>query len=144
MRLTVSLLLWLIVGSAQPPQEAPATVYVYRPAESHSVRGHDLTILCDGQPLARLPYGRFFAAKIAPGEHFISDKRTRYHVKVKVESGGEYYVKAEWWMGTLTTKRVFSWVAPEQGRDDVKLLKPIDPGHITDHARVAVPGSDRR
>lgn len=135
------LLLW-----PQPAQaaEGTATLYVYRPAEGSAVVGvifsgqprNKITVACDGVELARLPVGQYFAAKLPAGEHFVSDKKyQRGGIRFTVEPGQSYYMMAQW-EGSLRNHPVLRMVQADQGRIDVQGLKPIEPGSISDRARV--------
>jgi hypothetical protein len=72
----------------------PATVYVYR-LHAYEWSKRKLTLVLDGTEFARLQDGRYLVMRLDPGEHLLPDKKAPFNIKLKLEPGKTYYVRAE-------------------------------------------------
>ena len=125
----------IVLLSLAPPASANdlATVYVYR-IEAFMLRYRKITTVLDGNEVVRLQNGRYFVMKLQPGNYLFSDKKAIYNIKLKLEPGKTYYVRAEFKGLKAKVQPMFSLVDPQSARDEIRELKPSDGGEVKNRA----------
>ena len=80
-------------------QEEPATVYFFR-LPNYAGSAAKMTIMSNGQPIARLRNAAYFKYVTEPGEYIFSlGYGSASNVRLSIESGKEYYIKCYFNMG---------------------------------------------
>lgn len=74
-------------------QEAPATVFIYRPQAVMKGRWIHPSIYCDGIELTRLYSGTYFRADAPPGKHIVTLGRTEVGQFVDMAPGKNYFFR---------------------------------------------------
>ena len=111
-----------------------ALVYVLRHREMNGALVKR-SVYCDEVEMAKIQNGRYFLAKIDPGQHVFRSTEKESGVVMNLEAGKKYYLRVEIVYGGGGR---MSLVAPEQGPYEVKKLKPIDADKIV-NKQVVVP-----
>jgi len=119
-----------------------ARVFVYR---HHKVYGAALEppVYCDGKEVAKMDNGRYFLLMLEPGAHSISSNSKKGIVELKFEAGKEYFIR-------VYLKSTYIWVGKgravlesnEQGKADLRELRPLTPSDVVDKIHVFVPQSE--
>ena len=118
-----------------------ARVYVYR---QHKMYGAALEppVYCDGKKVADMDNGRYFLLMLEPGVHSICSNSKKGMVEMMFEAGKEYFIR-------VYLKSTYIWVgkgravleSTEQGKADLRELRPLKPSDVLDKAHVFVPES---
>jgi hypothetical protein len=117
-----------------------ATVYIYEPPHKTMIGRVAPLIFCDEKPLAEIPGGRFFIAKLDSGVHtFRSKDRKKGGVEIDLKSAATYYLKVRLDADGYFLRYAGIELVPEaNGRYDIKQLKPIDKKDVKDETRVSL------
>jgi hypothetical protein len=111
--------------------DAPATVYIY---ELHHARTLGRTaphVYVDDTLLAALDGERYLIAQVPAGTHSFHSKNKRGGgVEIDLKPGETYYLRLELHEGVTIHGGHIVLVTPEEGRYDVKRMKPIKPADI--------------
>lgn len=130
--------IFLLLGSAAAADQS-SRVFVY--SEWETPARSWMTILCDGQAIAEVKRGFFFAVNLRPGRHFLSVS-DGVPVSVDVASDEEAFVRVDW---NQDVRRppipVLSSVAVDRAKKEMRFLNYVDRKRI--HS-MAVPGTDPR
>jgi hypothetical protein len=123
--------------STAPSQnsDSTATVYFYR-YKQFVGSALSPSVYCDQSELARMDNGRFFATKLAAGEHVFHSNDKQAGIDVALKSGQDYYIRVEIAAGVMKGHGRLILVAPEQGAYEIKNLKPLDRDKIRDTEHV--------
>jgi hypothetical protein len=119
-----------------------ATVYFYRLKESGPYIKTKTSVYCDDEKLAEIGNERYFAAMLEPGIHTFRSTDKQSGIEKELKAGEVYYVRIEM---NLTRIKLFrkppfrvATVEPEQGKYEVKRLKPISEGDVKNHEKVTL------
>ena len=114
-------------------------VYVYSQWETPARSW--MTVVCDGERIAEVKRGFFFAVKVRPGRHSLS-LADGVPVSVEVRPGGEAFVRIDW---NHDVRRrpipVLNSVGAEKASREMRFLSYVDAKRI--HS-TAVPTADPR
>lgn len=116
----------------------PATVYVYR-LHAYEWSKRKLTLVLDGQELVRLQDGRYLVMRLDAGQHLLSDKKAAFNIKLKLEPGKAYYVRAELKSWALSIQAKFSITEPTFGAEEIKALRLLDSDQVRNQTVVIEP-----
>jgi len=125
------------VPQSGAPAEAKVSVYIYR-YKQFVGSALQPSVYCDDAQLARMENGRYFTAKIDAGKHTFRSNDQQSGVELDLKAGQEYFLRVEIATGMLKGHGRLVLTAPEQGRFEVKGLKPLDEGKVADKTRVSV------
>lgn len=128
--------------AAAPASDASAskaTVYVYRYKQ---FVGSALapSVYCDGNQLARMENGRYFAVKVDPGKHTFTSNDKQSGIDLDLKAGQEYFIRVELAAGFAKGHGRLILMSSEQGSYELKSdkLKPLDADKVVDKASVSV------
>jgi len=123
--LLLTLLFLLPIPS--PLAQEKGTVYVYMPTHKKMLTRIAPSIYCDDVKIAEIPGGRYFKVRLEPGSHtFRSKDKKRGGVEIEVKSGETYYLRVKLDAdGYFLRFDGIELVPPENGRFDVKQMKPL-------------------
>ena len=97
-----------------------------------------MTLSLDGEPLAYIQNGRYFAVKVAPGKHVLTDKKPDDNIEFTVQPGKTYYMRAEIVeAGAFGFNARFSISDESTGQSDLRRLKPGDADQIRNPKLIA-------
>jgi hypothetical protein len=121
----------------QAPADAKVSVYVYR-YKQFVGSALQPSVYCDDNQLARMENGRYFTVKTDPGKHTFRSNDQQSGVELDLKPGQEYFLRVEIATGMWKGHGRLVLTAPEQGRFEVKGLKPLDEGKVADKTRVSI------
>lgn len=144
-----AILLTGLLAAAQEPantatpavegKASKATVYVYRYKQ---FVGSALapSIFCDGNQLARMENGRYFAARLEPGKHTFTSNDKQSGIDLDLKAGEQYFIRVEIAAGFAKGHGRLVLVPREQGSYEMKSdkLKPLDANKVGDKEVVSV------
>jgi hypothetical protein len=134
-----TLFLALLLTATSSGQDG--TVIVYRVGKFVG-SGLKPSIYVDGNQLARLGNGRYVSLHLAPGKHqFDSSMKKEPPVEVEVKSNETLYLEMVILTGTWRGGGRLIPVAPEDGKNALVKLKPMD-GTQADMAETSTPQSE--
>ena len=125
------------VTTPQSDASAQPTVYIYR-YKQFVGSALQPSVYCDEVQLARMENGRYFAVKLDPGKHTFRSNDQQSGVELDLKAGQEYFLRVEIATGMWKGHGRLVLTAPEQGRFEVKGLKPLDEGKVADKTRVSL------
>jgi hypothetical protein len=125
------------VPQSSAPAQSKVSVYVYR-YKQFVGSALQPSVFCDDAQLARMENGRYFTAKVDAGKHTFRSNDQQSGVELDLKPGQEYFLRVEIATGMLKGHGRLVLTAPEQGRFEVKGLKPLDEGKVADKTRVSV------
>jgi hypothetical protein len=107
-----------------------ATVYLYR-LRVYAASKRKMTLSLDGEALTYLQNGRYYAIKMKPGRHVLSDKKQTDNIEFNVEAGQKYYLRAEFAeAGIFGFNTRFSFSDESTGKSDLRRLMVGDANQI--------------
>lgn len=114
-----------------------ATVYVYRKEKAF---GYALepSVFLDGQRVAAMDNGRYFALVLEPGSHIVQSNEKESKIEQTFEAGKVYFAKINIVTGFAKGHGHIALVSEEQGRKDMARLKPLDAKNVEPSARDCV------
>ena len=120
-------------GTAAPgaAPDAKATVYVYRKG-GFAGCGVKPVIWCDEVLLAKVSCGRYFMARVSPGEHTFRSDNPESKISFEFGPGRTYYLRADIVPNTNHERGLLSVVDVEEGSLAVQSLKPLPREEIQD------------
>jgi hypothetical protein len=122
-------------GWGQQPEPPPntqvkATVYFYRERAFNAMLGK-MPIFMDENQIADLVNGRYFVANLPPGRHIFRCRTKLEAIAVDLKPGAEYYLRAELIQSFTKNHWRVIQVMNDQGKGDVRRLKPLEPKYIS-------------
>lgn len=120
-------------GSAAPGADpnAKATVYVYRKGGFGGC-GVKPVIWCDEALLAKVSCGKYFMARVTPGEHTFRSDNPGSKIAMPFGPGRTYYLRADIVPNALHERGLLFVTGDEEGRLEVQSLKPLPREEIQD------------
>ena len=130
-------------GAAAPRSKAApshanasqATVYIYR-SKQFAGGAFAPLVFCNDFELARMTNGRFLVAKFPAGQHAFRSNDNQEGIELDLKGGQDYYIRVEIAARMMKDHGRLVLVAPEQGGEDIKKLKPLDAANIEDNEHV--------
>jgi hypothetical protein len=124
-------------SAAAPSQRnaAQATVYIYRYKQFAGGALAPL-VFYDDFELARMTNGRFLVAKFPAGKHAFRSNDNQEGIELDLKGGQDYYIRVEIAARMMKDHGRLVLVAPEQGGEEIKKLKPLDAANIDDNEHV--------
>jgi len=123
-----------IVAPGTDPN-AKATVYVYRKG-GFAGCGVKPVIWCDEVLLAKVSCGKYFMARVSPGEHTFRSDNPESKISFEFGPGRTYYLRADIVPNTNHERGLLSVVDVEEGSLAVQSLKPLPREEIQDEKLV--------
>ena len=116
-----------------------ATVYVYR-YKQFVGSALSPSVFCDGNQLARIENGRYFAVKVDPGKHTFTSNDKQSGIDLEIKAGQDYFIRVDLAAGFAKGHGRLILMSPEQGGYELKSdkLKPLDEDKVVDKAAVSV------
>jgi hypothetical protein len=103
-----------------------ATLHIYRYRLSVGQAAHP-SVSCDAFTVAKIQNGRVYTMKVSAGRHSIATTGVSTAINVDTESGKEYFVRIDFPPNaSFATGATPVLVAPEQGREEIGKLHPLD------------------
>jgi Protein of unknown function (DUF2846) len=115
--------------------DGKVTVYVFR-HKNFSSRNMQPSVYVDGEEVARIDDGKFFAVKLTPGKHTVEVNKGHTGAEVEMKGGEEYYFRVEYIPGFLKARSKIDFIQKEQGAVEIKKMKPLEDKWIKDKTRV--------
>lgn len=110
-----------------------AKIYVYR--EGRFVGGGLMfEVLMNGERLAAIPSGTYYAALVRPGQYTLELDDKSSGARWQIEAGKAYYVRMEIVPGVFVGGARLTVVQPEQGSYEVEKLRAVTTTEIRNHA----------
>jgi hypothetical protein len=131
MRVTIhiglSLLLALVPFAGSGAEVRPTgTVHIYRYRLTVGQASHPI-VSCDAFPVVKIQNGRVYTMKVSAGRHSFTTEGPQPGADVDVEAGKEYFVRVDYSANaTFAVHATPVLVAPEQGRNEIAKLRPLD------------------
>jgi Protein of unknown function (DUF2846) len=125
-------------GNTGITHDGKAKVYFYR-YKQFTGAALEPSVYCDEIQLARMDNGRYFVAQLDPGVHTLRANDKQSGIELKLEPGGDYYVRIELVTGFWKGHGRLVSVPREQGSFEVRKLKPLASEKIKDPSRVSAP-----
>jgi hypothetical protein len=137
-------------SDASPPPSAPvstepsgpasadgskATVYVFR-HKNFSSRNMQPSVYVDGEEVARMDDGKYFAIRLTPGKHSVEVNKGHSGAQIDMKAGEEYYFRIDYTTGFLKSRSKIDFLQKEQGALEIKKMKPLEDKWIKDRTRV--------
>lgn len=124
-------------GTAAPGADpnAKATVHVYRKA-GFAGCGVKPVIWCDEVLLAKVSCGKYFIARVSPGEHTFRSDNPQSKISMKFGPGRTYYLRADTVPNTFHERGLLFVAGVEEGSLAVQSLKPLLREEIQDEKLV--------
>jgi hypothetical protein len=111
-------------SSAQAP--AQATIHIYRYKLTVGTAAHP-TVSCDAYPIVRIQNGRVYTLKVSPGRHSFTTADDITGIDVDMDAGKDYFVRIDYPPNSQFAVHASPvLVAPDQGREEIKKLRPLD------------------
>lgn len=123
----LTLLFCFAVANAQTETKGEATIFVYRNFY-HTTFGRSApTVTINGEKIAVIDEGRYFAARTAPGFVVVScGKKKENRVEVETVAGGVYYFRIRAHPGTLFARFELFRVTIDEVKRDAEKLRHIE------------------
>jgi hypothetical protein len=116
-------------GAGSPSSDPRAVLHFYRErAFTGSLR--KMPVYIDGVKVADLVNGRQFSTPVDPGKHVFRCQTKDDAIQVNIESGRQYYLRAELVQSFTKNHWRIVQMSDQQGELDVERLKPLDPTDI--------------
>jgi len=131
---SLSSVVGLEVPTNNPTKADRATLHFYR-ERALSASARKMPIYIDEIQVADLVNGRQFSMVIDAGKHVFRCRTKPEAIKLEIEPGKEYYLRAEFIQGFIGNRWRIVEMSKEQGEADVQRLKPLDVTDITPLAR---------
>jgi len=114
-----------------------ATVYVYR-KKNFNTRNMQPSVYLDGEEVARMDDGKFFAIKLEPGKHRLEVNKGHSGAEIDMKAGEQYYFRIDIKPGFWKGRGEVLYMQKEQGSLEIQKMNPLEDKWIKDKSKVTV------
>ena len=123
-RVEGSSLVAIATETANPPNTADATVFIYRPSKMMG-KALEPSVFVDDTELARMDNGRYFALKVKPGKHIIHMTDDQKGYAIDMGPGQTYFFRIGIEMGMMKGHGKITLDEADRAGAEIKKLKFI-------------------
>jgi len=112
-----------------------ATVYVYR-KKNFNTRNMQPSVYLDGEEVARMDDGKYFAIKLEPGKHRLEVNKGHSGAEIDMKAGEQYYFRIDIKPGFWKGRGEILYMQKEQGSLEIQKMNPLEDKWIKDKSKV--------